>query len=179
MLTCLNCGAKLGAFSLSDYCQACREAEKQAKQSGDGSDAIALQRHSETLRSSYQAASEGPLMKDPATIVITTTDAPVGAIVAQQIDIIGAEIAIGMNILRDFAADWRDIIGGRSDAVQKALREARAHVLADLRIDAARRGADAVVGVRIDYSDMGSRGQMLFVAATGTAVKLAPVEPGI
>jgi uncharacterized protein YbjQ (UPF0145 family) len=176
MLTCLNCGAKLGAFSLSDYCQDCRNTEKR---SGHENDTNTLQRLSESLRSSYQAASDGPLVTNPTTIVISTTDAPVGVTVSEHLDIVGAEIAIGMNIFRDIAADWRDIVGGRSGAVQKALREARAHVLADLRIDAARRGADAVVGVRIDYSDMGSRGQMLFVAATGTAVKVAKREAEI
>ena len=82
-----------------------------------------------------------------------------------------------MNIFRDFFASVSDIFGGRSGATQKVLRDARRTVLAELKREALTVGADAVIGVDLDYSEFsGKMKSMLFLVASGTAVKLKPQE---
>ncbi|WP_261337929.1 YbjQ family protein [Rhizobium leguminosarum] len=97
--------------------------------------------------------------------------------VESVISIIAAEAALGMNIFRDIANNWRDFVGGRSNSSQKSLREARLACLDELRREAAAVGADAVIAVDLDYNELSTSGSggILFVAASGTAVKLAPL----
>ncbi|RVP96964.1 YbjQ family protein [Sinorhizobium meliloti] len=94
------------------------------------------------------------------------------------IGIVASEAALGMNIFRDIANNWRDILGGRSTSAQNTLQEARTACLDGLRREAARSGADAVIAVDLDYNELSTAGSggIVFVAATGTAVKLAPSE---
>lgn len=83
-----------------------------------------------------------------------------------------------MNIFRDIANSFRDFVGGRANSSQKSLREARLACLDGLRREAEAVGADAVIAVDLDYNELstsGSGGGILFVAASGTAVKLAPL----
>ncbi|PDS85272.1 hypothetical protein CO654_12425 [Rhizobium sp. L18] len=116
--------------------------------------------------------------KQLAAIVLTTSIDVPNRKIESVISIIAAEAALGMSIFRDIANNWRDFIGGRSDASQKSLREARLACLEELRREAAAVGADAVIAVDLDYNELstsGSGGGILFVAASGTAVKLAPI----
>lgn len=93
----------------------------------------------------------------------------------EVIEIITAECAFGMNFFRDLFAQMTDIFGGRSGTTQKALRDARKVCLRELKAEALRAGADAVIGVDMDYSEFSGQGKsMLFLVATGTAVKLIP-----
>lgn len=102
----------------------------------------------------------------------TTADVP-GRRIASTVDIVTAECAFGMNLFRDFFSGVTDIVGGRSGATQQVLRDARARVLSELRLEAYRSGGDAVIGVDLDYSEFSGGGKsMLFVVASGTAVKL-------
>ncbi|WP_234840845.1 YbjQ family protein [Sinorhizobium meliloti] len=83
-----------------------------------------------------------------------------------------------MNVFRDIANNWRDFVGGRSNSAQKSLKEARTVCLDELRREASALGADAVIAVDLDYNELTTGGAgILFVAATGTAVKLAPLVP--
>ncbi|MBX4941177.1 YbjQ family protein [Rhizobium binae] len=112
-----------------------------------------------------------------AIILTTSIDVP-NRKIDSVISIIAAEAALGMSIFRDIANNWRDFVGGRSTASQKSLREARLACLEELRREAVAVGADAVIAVDLDYNELstsGSGGGILFVAASGTAVKLAPV----
>lgn len=117
-------------------------------------------------------------LNDPrflALILSTTNEIP-NRQIDGIIDIVGAEAAVGLNIFKDIAANFRDFFGGRSRTVQIAVKEARDACLIDLRLAAVKLGADAVIGVRFDFSELstGSGGGILFVAATGTAVRLTP-----
>jgi uncharacterized protein YbjQ (UPF0145 family) len=107
------------------------------------------------------------------SIRLTTAFTVAGAEVEMELDIVTAECAFGMNVIRDMFAGMRDIVGGRSEATQKVLRDARKTCLAELKKEAAAVGADAVIGVDLDYSELSGSGKsMLFLVASGTAVKL-------
>lgn len=108
-------------------------------------------------------------------ILTTSIDIP-NRRVESVISIVAAEAALGMNIFRDIANNWRDFIGGRASSSQKSLREARLACLDGLKREAAAIGADAVIAVDLDYNELTTSGSggILFVAASGTAVKLAP-----
>lgn len=109
-----------------------------------------------------------------ASIILTTEAYPIGLDIQRRIDIITAECAFGMNIFRDFFAGVTDIVGGRSQATQKVLRDARTRVIGDLRLEALEAGADAVVGVSLTYTELAGKDKsILLVVATGTAVQLA------
>lgn len=108
---------------------------------------------------------------------ITTANYVPGRDVAEVVEIISAECAFGMNIFKDLLSGVSDIFGGRSGATQNVLRDARRTVLADLRREACAVGADAVIAVDLDYSEFSGGGKsMLFVVASGTAVKLKPLD---
>jgi uncharacterized protein YbjQ (UPF0145 family) len=103
-------------------------------------------------------------------ILLTTENAPDIEIV-ERIEIITAECAYGMHIFKDLFAGVRDIVGGRSKAVQKTMREARRTALLELKREAHAVGANAVVGVDLDYVELSSPGSMVMLVASGTAVK--------
>ena len=111
--------------------------------------------------------------EDLARIALSTEAAP-DLKVAQRLDIITAEFAVGMGLLTDVFNAWRDAFGGRSTSYQNALKDARKAVLRELRREAHLIGADAVLGVSLDYSEISGGGKsMLFLVASGTAVRLA------
>ena len=106
-------------------------------------------------------------------IILTTENNPQDLFVKERIEIITAECVFGMNIFRDFFKGVRDIVGGRSLASQKVLKDARKICLSELKIEAHSLGADAVIGVDLDYSEFSGGGKsMLFIVASGTAVKI-------
>jgi uncharacterized protein YbjQ (UPF0145 family) len=86
---------------------------------------------------------------------------------------VSAEVVIGMHLFKDIAAAFRDTFGGRSKMMQDGLRDARKTAMTELRREALEIGADAVVGVKLDYSEISGGGKsMLFLVASGTAVTL-------
>jgi uncharacterized protein YbjQ (UPF0145 family) len=104
----------------------------------------------------------------------TTPDYP-NMKVEEVMGIVTSECVFGMNIFRDFFAGMSDFFGGRSKASQKVLREARETCLAELKKEAYEIGADGVIGIDLDYSEISDKGKgMLFLVASGTAVKLKP-----
>jgi uncharacterized protein YbjQ (UPF0145 family) len=105
-------------------------------------------------------------------MIITTTNAVEGRSVGEYLGIVTGEAIIGANIFRDFLAGIRDVVGGRSKSYEDALRGAREEALREMSHFAASRGANAVLGVDLDYEVLGSRNGMLMVSASGTAVKL-------
>ena len=102
-------------------------------------------------------------------IVLTTETAP-NLNITRRIEIVTAECAFGMNIFKDLFAGIRDIVGGRSEAVQKTMRDSRRTALYELKKEAHMVGANAVVGVDLDYMEMSSAGSMVLLVASGTAV---------
>ena len=80
---------------------------------------------------------------------------------------------VGANIFKDLFAGIRDIVGGRAGSYENTLRSARQTAFQELEAEAAQLGADAVIGVDIDYEVVGDKGSMLMVAVSGTAVRIA------
>jgi uncharacterized protein YbjQ (UPF0145 family) len=106
------------------------------------------------------------------TMIVTTTPGVDGRRVVEYQGIVTGEAILGANVFRDFFASVRDIVGGRSGGYEKVLRAAREQALEEMAGEARSRGADAVVGVDIDYEVIGKEGSMLMVSASGTAVRL-------
>jgi len=106
-------------------------------------------------------------------IMLTTETSPQGVDIVERVEIITAETVLGMNIFRDLFAGIRDVVGGRSKATQKVLRDARKICLSELKEEALMLGADAVIGVDLDYSEIsgGGKSGMIFLVVSGTAVK--------
>ncbi|MBM3782800.1 MAG: heavy metal-binding domain-containing protein [Acidobacteria bacterium] len=96
-----------------------------------------------------------------------------GTIEGRQIEYLGlvtGEAILGANIFKDFFAGIRDIVGGRSAAYEGELRKAKEIALAEMREQAVRLGANAVIGIDLDYETISVGGEMLMVSASGTAV---------
>jgi len=103
-------------------------------------------------------------------ITITTTGNIEGREITAYLGVIAGETILGVNVFKDIAAGFRNIVGGRSGKYEEELRRGRTTALEELEEYAVELGADAVVGVKIDYETVG--GQMLMITASGTAVKL-------
>ena len=106
-------------------------------------------------------------------MITTTTPTVEGHPVQQYLGIVTGETIIGANIFRDMFAGIRDIVGGRSGSYEKILAEARETALREMQQHAATLGANAVVGVDLDYEVLGAQNGMLMVTASGTAVVLS------
>jgi len=98
-------------------------------------------------------------------MLVTTTPIIEGKRIIRYYGIVSGETIIGANVFRDFLAGIRDFVGGRSGAYEEVLRQA-------MEEQAARLGANAVIGVDLDYETVGGSGSMLMVTATGTAVTI-------
>lgn len=105
-------------------------------------------------------------------MIVTTTPSIEGRPVRDYLGVVTGEAILGANIFRDVFAGLRDIVGGRSGSYERVLREARDAALAELTDEAVRRGANAVIGVDLDYETIGDTGSMLMVSASGTAVRI-------
>ena len=106
-------------------------------------------------------------------MIITTTPSIEGRTVSEYKGVVTGEAILGAHIFKDLFAGIRNIVGGRSGSYEKSLREAREIALKELEDEARNLGADAVVGVDLDYEVIGDEGSMLMVSASGTAVKLS------
>lgn len=107
-------------------------------------------------------------MEGSFIMIITTTGAIEGHPIKQYYGVVSGEAIMGANIVRDLFASITDIVGGRSQAYEEKLKEAREIAIAEMSNEALRRGANAVVGVDLDYEVV--REGMLMVTASGTAV---------
>lgn len=87
----------------------------------------------------------------------------------ERVEIIGSEFVVGLNIFKDMLVQMRDVAGGRSKTIEKALIEGRLSVLNDLRRQAIDLGGDAVIAVNVSYSQIDAK--MIMMAATGTVIK--------
>ena len=105
-------------------------------------------------------------------MLITTTPIIEGKRIVKYDGIVSGETIIGANVFRDLFASIRDIVGGRSGAYEEVLRKAKDTALQEMQAQAAQLGANAVIGVDLDYETVGGSGSMLMVTANGTAVKI-------
>jgi uncharacterized protein YbjQ (UPF0145 family) len=105
-------------------------------------------------------------------MILTTTPGVEGRRITRYHGIVTGEAVLGANIFRDLFAGLRDVVGGRAGSYEKELRKARQAALEDLTEAARELGANAVVGVDIDYEVLGEKNGMLMVTVSGTAVTL-------
>ncbi len=148
MAKCRNCGIDLALLNRGrlGFCKKCDD-----EGMGVGN-----------LKSSRLSAIEA--------ILLTTETAP-NLNITKRIEIVTAECAFGMNIFKDLFAGVRNIVGGRSEAVQKTMRDSRRTALYELKKEAYEVGANAVVGVDLDYVELAGTGSsMVMLVASGTAV---------
>lgn len=104
-------------------------------------------------------------------MIMTTTNNLEGKVIKQYLGIITGEAILGANIFKDFFAGIRDIVGGRSASYEKELKEARRIAFSELEEKAFQLGANAIIGIDVDYETIGDTGSMLMVSVTGTAVQ--------
>jgi uncharacterized protein YbjQ (UPF0145 family) len=105
-------------------------------------------------------------------MIVTTTPQVENRPVQEYLGVVSGEAILGANIFRDFFAGISDLVGGRSGAYEEVLRRGRDTAIDEMVREAMSRGANAVVGVDLDYESLGSNGSMLMVTASGTAVRL-------
>lgn len=105
-------------------------------------------------------------------MLATTTPTIEGKRITKCYGIVTGETIIGANLFRDFFASIRDIVGGRSGSYEEVLRQAKDTALREMQDQATLLGANAVVGVDLDYETVGDSGSMLMVTASGTAVRI-------
>ncbi|KAA2237109.1 heavy metal-binding domain-containing protein [Salinarimonas soli] len=105
-------------------------------------------------------------------MIVTTTNNVEGRRVVAYHGIVTGEAIFGANVFRDFFASIRDVVGGRSGSYEKVLRGGRDTALREMMDEAQRLGANAVIGVDLDYGAVGSNESMMMVTASGTAVTL-------
>jgi uncharacterized protein YbjQ (UPF0145 family) len=154
MANCSGCGREIKAWqAITGLCETCHAVkERNGKQAADKRQKVELE-----------------------AIVLTTESNP-DLNITKRIEIVTAECAFGMNIFKDLFAGVRDIVGGRSEAVQKAMRDSRKTVLYELKKEAYEVGANAVVGVDLDYVELSNVGSMVMLVASGTAVVIAETD---
>jgi uncharacterized protein YbjQ (UPF0145 family) len=105
-------------------------------------------------------------------MIVTTTSTIEGRPVQQYLGLVNAQCIIGANMFKDIFAGLRDLVGGRSKTYEGVIEEAKNDALRELQDKARALGADAIIGVDLDFETVGASGSMLMVIATGTAVRL-------
>lgn len=103
-------------------------------------------------------------------MILTTTPTIEGKSIKQYHGIVTGEVIVGANLFKDFLASIRDLVGGRSGAYERVLRDAKDKALQEIIERAQSVGANAIVGIDLDYETLGANGSMLMVTASGTAV---------
>ena len=103
-------------------------------------------------------------------MIVTTTNTLDGRRITNYLGLVTGEAIMGANVFKDIFAGVRDIVGGRSATYEKELRRAKELALQEMQDEAARLGANGVIGVDLDYETLGSNGGMLMVTASGTAI---------
>ncbi|MEN9638828.1 MAG: hypothetical protein RLZZ262_696 [Bacteroidota bacterium] len=105
-------------------------------------------------------------------MLCTTTAVIEGKKITSYKGLVTGEVILGANIFKDFLAGIRDIVGGRSGSYESTLREARQSAINEMIAEATQLGANAIVGIDIDYETVGKAGSMLMVTVSGTAVTM-------
>lgn len=105
-------------------------------------------------------------------MLLTTTNTVEGKKIVKYHGLVSGEAILGANIFKDLFAGIRDIVGGRSGAYEEELRKAKDIAVDEMQVQARSLGANAVIGVDLDYETVGMNGSMLMVSASGTAVTL-------
>jgi uncharacterized protein YbjQ (UPF0145 family) len=105
-------------------------------------------------------------------MIVTTSPSVEGRPVTAYLGIVSGDAILGANMFKDLFAGIRDVVGGRSAAYEAELKSAKALALEEITHEAAALGAEAIIGLDLDYETVGQNGSMLMVSASGTAVAL-------
>jgi uncharacterized protein YbjQ (UPF0145 family) len=169
MAVCKKCGKKVGILEGLDVSRRCMDCVKRDASSFTSAGAARMTKYAEDERA--RKANETAAID----AVLLTTETAVNLNITRRIEIVTAECAFGMNVFKDLFAGIRDIVGGRSEAVQKTMRDARKTALFELKREAYLVGANAVVGVDLDYTEISANSNMIMLVASGTAVIIDPI----
>jgi len=112
-----------------------------------------------------------PTLKKDKGMIHSTTPSLQGREIKEYLGVVTGEAILGANIFKEFFANIRDIVGGRSAAYEQELQKARHIAFQEMTERAEEWGADAIVGIDLDYETVGPQGGMLMVSVSGTAVK--------
>ena len=158
MAKCAECGTEIGMLNSygpgGAYCKKCNK-ERLADES------------------SPKVKEKRAKVAAIEAVILTTETYPKRFEITETVEIVTAECAFGMNIFKDLFAGVRNVVGGRSEAVQKTLRDTRRTALYELKKEAYEVGANAVVGVDLDYVELAATGStMVLLVASGTAVRV-------
>lgn len=166
MANCAKCGKKLNFINSAGngFCVDC-----------DVRVALDERQSKEDIKRKAEKEQALKFSREVSAIILTTETAH-NLPVIERIEIITAEVAYGMNIFKDLFAGVRDIVGGRSKAVQQTMRDARRTALYELKREAYEVGANAVVGVDLDYVELSGAGNMVMLVASGTAVRVEGIK---
>jgi uncharacterized protein YbjQ (UPF0145 family) len=167
--TCKKCGAKIGLMSMLGgdlgseklYCQPCLEGIWAAKRLADDTARLAEEQR---VRQIKQAA---------AKVIVTTIPKVDGTQVVAYLGIESVEFVIGTGVFSEITTSINDFFGARSSAFETKLRAAKIHAMAALKYIAAEKGANAVIGIDLDYTEFS--GNRIALIINGTLVKLAPI----
>lgn len=107
-------------------------------------------------------------------MIVSTTPSLEGYRITAYLGIVSGETIIGANVFKDFFASITDIVGGRAGAYERVLREAKATAMSEMEMQARSFGANAIVGIDLDYETI--RDGMLMVTSSGTAVKIEKIH---
>jgi uncharacterized protein YbjQ (UPF0145 family) len=168
MAKCAGCGGRLALFEANSrgLCTTCADAER------NGAIHSEPARMAKDRRRFFQQWIDHPEWEKFDELPASTVDSMPGREISEVVDLVAAEVAFGMNALKDIATAWRDTFGGRSNALQRTMKDARDLALLELRKAAWQAGADGLIGVRLDYTSIPGTSAVV-VCATGTAVRLA------
>ena len=167
MANCRKCGISIGMFSKETMCEGCKIDAEDAQKTLRSTPPINFGKVQSHRTPEKVAATK---QRDAINKIMLTTETAPNLNITKRIEIVTAEVAYGMNIFKDLFASVRDVVGGRSEAVQATMRDARRTALYELKKEAHAVGANAVVGVDLDYVELSSGGSMLMLVASGTAV---------
>ncbi len=159
MAACVSCGKKIGFLEGGGgRCGTCF-AVHFANAKGDTSESLQV------------ATAEAAARRTAIDAILVTTEMQPDIHIRKRLTIVTAEVAYGMNVFKDLFAGVRNIVGGRSEAIQNTMRDARETVLYELKREAHALGANAVIAVDLDYTQIGDGGwNMVLLVASGTAV---------
>ena len=161
---CAQCGTELPLGAEGDICPKCEKRFTLKRR---------VTREEAVIKAGLADKDEGALEWSARDVVLTTTDSVEGFRAVKTFEIVSAECVYGVNAWRELIAGFTDFFGGRSGQFQSVLRDLRQTCLKELRIEAAKLGANAVVAVRLSFNEIGSKGMsMLMLVASGTAVKI-------
>lgn len=106
-------------------------------------------------------------------MILSTTHTIEGKQIYEYLGVVFGEVITGVNFIKDFGASIRDFFGGRSTSYERELVNARDKAIEELQERAIRMGADAIVGIDVDYQVLGAKSSMMMIIVSGTAVRVA------